>query len=114
MSATQFKPGQSGNPGGRPSVTREVRALAQEHSATAVRTLVELMTTSADERVRLAAATAVLDRGVHRVATSIEEPDDREPVYAREREELRQLKSDPKVHDALLLVAEAQAKIRFG
>ena len=31
-----FKPGQSGNPGGRPVVAREVKSLAMQHTAEAI------------------------------------------------------------------------------
>jgi hypothetical protein len=56
-----FKPGQCGNPGGRPKIVDEIKALAREHGPEAFRKVVRLMT-SADERVVLAAANSVLDR----------------------------------------------------
>lgn len=52
-------PGQSGNPGGRP---KGIAAIAREHTDKAVQVLVEGME-SADERVKLAAAKEILDRG---------------------------------------------------
>jgi hypothetical protein len=61
----QFKPGQTGNPGGRPRVVWEVRALAQQHAPAAIQRLVTLMT-SEDERVSVAAAQALLDRALGR------------------------------------------------
>jgi hypothetical protein len=57
-----FEKGQSGNPGGRPKVEGEIRALAQEHGPEALKRLVQLMK-SKNERVAVAAAQAVLDRG---------------------------------------------------
>ena len=60
--ATRFKPGQSGNPAGRAKAEGEVRALAQEHGPAALQRLVDLMR-SRNERVAVAAAQAVLDRG---------------------------------------------------
>jgi hypothetical protein len=62
----QFKPGHSGNPGGRPRIAWEVRALAQQHAPDAIRVLVALMKGSEDERVRVAAASTVLDRALGR------------------------------------------------
>lgn len=60
----QWKPGQSGNPGGRPAVIREVRDIARGHTATAMDTLVAIMTNSeAPPAARVAAAAHVLDRG---------------------------------------------------
>lgn len=54
----------SGNPGGRPKVVGLVKEAAQRHSLGAIETLHALMTGSADDRVRLGAAQALLDRGV--------------------------------------------------
>jgi hypothetical protein len=62
-----WKPGQSGNPGGRPAVVREVRELAQKHSAEAIETLVKIMQNEkAPLNTRAAAAGAILDRAVGR------------------------------------------------
>jgi hypothetical protein len=54
-----FKPGQSGNPGGRP---KGIAAKAREHTDRAVEVLVEGMEDD-DHKVRIAAAREVLDRG---------------------------------------------------
>lgn len=57
-----FQPGQSGNPGGRPAVAKEVRDAARAHTEAALAVLVEAM--NADSvRDRIAAANAILDRG---------------------------------------------------
>lgn len=61
--ATSFKPGQSGNPGGRPKAVAVVRDLAREHTETAITALVEIMTTGESAAARVAAAQAILDRG---------------------------------------------------
>jgi hypothetical protein len=60
LEAAQFKPGQSGNPGGRPSQTA-LRAALKPHEATAIQALVDCLS-SEDEKVKLAAAREVLDR----------------------------------------------------
>ena len=58
----KVRPGCSGNPGGRPASSEQVRDLAQQQGAEAIQRLVELMR-SKDERVSLAACNALLDRG---------------------------------------------------
>jgi len=54
-----FKPGQSGNPGGRP---KGIAAIARQHTDKAVDVLVAAMDED-DPRVRVAAAKEILDRG---------------------------------------------------
>ena len=59
----QFTKGQSGNPGGRPRDEQKVAELARSYTTEAIETLVELMRSGNDERVRGTAAQALLDRG---------------------------------------------------
>ena len=59
---TRFKPGQSGNPGGRPRGEHRVRELAQQYTAEALETLVQVMHNGRPSE-RVAAAVAILDRG---------------------------------------------------
>ena len=59
----QFRPGKSGNPGGRPKDEHRVSELARSYTAEAIDTLVDLMRYGKDERVRGTAAQALLDRG---------------------------------------------------
>jgi HEAT repeat protein len=54
-----FKPGVSGNPGGR---AKGIAALAREHTDRAIDVLAKGLD-SDDERIRLAAANSLLDRG---------------------------------------------------
>lgn len=67
-----WKPGQSGNPSGRPKVAAEVRALARQYGAEALAKLVALMRHAPDERVQLAAARELLNRGYGKVPQSVE------------------------------------------
>ena len=69
---TAWKPGQSGNPGGRPKEVAEVKALARQHCEEAIQTLVTLMQSAKVERTRLAAASELLDRGYGRPTVALD------------------------------------------
>ena len=60
-------PGQSANPGGRPGVPEVIKATLRQLSPRAVERLGELLD-SEDERIRLEAAKAILDRHLGRPA----------------------------------------------
>jgi hypothetical protein len=58
-----FRKGLSGNPGGRPKAPREVEAIAREHSAGAIATLVQISSDgTAPPAVLVTAANSLLDR----------------------------------------------------
>jgi hypothetical protein len=61
-----FKPGQSGNPGGRPKAKladgRTLSDLAKEHTVEALEALVKVLKNSESDAAIVSAATAVLDR----------------------------------------------------
>ena len=59
----RFLSGHSGNAGGRPKDEHKVAELARSFTTEAIDTLVELMRSGKDERVRGTAAQALLDRG---------------------------------------------------
>jgi type IV pilus biogenesis protein CpaD/CtpE len=63
-----FAPGQSGNPGGRSKESARIKALASSYAETAIRKLVKIMEESPDEKNALAAANALLDRGIGKPA----------------------------------------------
>lgn len=56
-----WKPGQSGNPGGRPKEEKEVLALARERSKEAIERLVLIMQ-GPNDKLAMMAAQAILDR----------------------------------------------------
>ena len=63
-----FTKGKSGNPGGRPKKDHEAAArvaeLARKHCPRAIGILVDIMKHGEKEATRLAAAMAILDRGI--------------------------------------------------
>ena len=61
--ATQWKPGQSGNPSGRPRDVHRIVELARTHTVEAIETLVAIMRAGRPDAVRVAAAEALLARG---------------------------------------------------
>ena len=66
-----FKKGQSGNPGGRIGVPKEVRELARTHTEAAINRLAFWMQ-SEDPRASVAACNALLDRGYGKPVAPIE------------------------------------------
>ena len=67
----RFKPGQSGNPGGRPKDVGPIKELAKQHTEEAILTLVKGLNFKG-ERARIAAAEALLDRGWGKPSQHIE------------------------------------------
>ena len=70
-----YKPGQSGNPRGRPKWAKDgldVRDLARKHTDFAMGVLVDVATNGKHENARVAAAQALLDRGWGKPPQSVE------------------------------------------
>jgi hypothetical protein len=67
-----FKSGQSGNPGGRPAVSAELRALARERTPEAMKVLTDIMMDpKAPAAARVAACRELFDRGYGRAESSV-------------------------------------------
>lgn len=68
---TKFKPGKSGNPGGRPKWVSESKELCGARTPEAIERLVYWMR-SEDPRASVSAANAILDRALGKPAQAIE------------------------------------------
>jgi hypothetical protein len=66
-----FKPGESGNPGGRPKECSEVKELARQYGPEAINKLLALMR-GEDARVAKAAADSILDRAYGKPGQSVD------------------------------------------
>ena len=69
-----FRKGTSGNPGGRPAISAQVRLRAQQLTPKAIEKIIELMD-SDDERVALMACKEILDRAYGKVGQASKEDD---------------------------------------
>jgi hypothetical protein len=67
-----FKPGASGNPGGRPIATTAVTAEAKRFAIEMIHGLVKLARTAENESVRKAAMDSVLDRALGKPAQALD------------------------------------------
>ena len=63
MAKKLFEKGRSGNPGGRPKVSYDLKALAQRHSRTAFAVILRIMRDKENPDLALKAANIVLERG---------------------------------------------------
>ncbi len=69
----KWKPGQSGNPTGLSRRHNDIEALAREHGPEAIETVAAIMRdVTSNPSVRLAAATALLDRGFGRPKQTVD------------------------------------------
>ena len=68
-----FKPGQSGNPGGRPKALKDIQAAARKYCGEAIQTLARIARDpEAPEAAQIAASTALLDRGYGKALQTID------------------------------------------
>ena len=92
----QFKPGQSGNPGGRPKGYGEVRELARQHTEKAIDVLVGIMyDEKAPASARQAAAEALLNRGWGKPETTVNVGGNVGSTWLDVMRELNQKRAEP-------------------
>jgi hypothetical protein len=78
----KFRPGQSGNPGGRPKTTALLRHLAQDQVEANVRALVEIRDNKrASASARIAAVRELFDRGFGKAIQAVDGKADLLPVH---------------------------------
>jgi hypothetical protein len=99
-----FKPGKSGNPGGRPKLPPEIvelRALCRQHTREAVESIIRVMNSKkAAPGARVTAASEILDRGWGRATATVENIisgslTTQAPDYEKMRAELRAKYGEP-------------------
>ncbi len=88
-----FAKGFSGNPFGRPKASTLVRDAARAMTTDAMNVLKAALS-SDDERIRIAAANAILDRGYGKPGQSVESDDGDETLDQLSNEELRKMADD--------------------
>ena len=90
---TSFRPGHSGNPSGRPKQSVQLKELAREQTAKAIKTLVDVMDNSDRDAARVRAAEILLDRAWGRAPQAMElsGPDGGPIEWKKASEELNSL-----------------------
>lgn len=85
MANPGWQKGVSGNPGGRAKADHRIKELAKERTELALNTLAEIAESGKNEGARVAAATALLDRGWGKPAQAIIGGDEDDPAVKFEK-----------------------------
>lgn len=67
-----FKPGESGNPGGRPKKDTTIVDLCRAAAPEAIAEIIRLSKHSSDEKIKVQACREILDRGYGKAAQAVE------------------------------------------
>ena len=89
-----FKPGHSGNPGGRPKQAKNVTALARQRTVDAIATLVDVMLHGKNESARVRSAEVLLMRAWGPPTQETESPDGHVQITVRYENDWRAKLSD--------------------
>lgn len=72
QSGAGFKPGQSGNPSGRPKTPQEFKDIVKANTVDAIKKVLYLMNNADKEDIQLKAAQEILDRGLGKATQVID------------------------------------------
>ena len=92
----KWKKGQSGNPKGGSKLSRQLRKVAKVHCPEALDVCLDLMRNAENERVRLAAASEILNRGMGK-PTAHQSKEVKHRVGSSYIEALKEINSRPKI-----------------
>ena len=85
-----IKPGQVLNPGGRPKLDEEYKALVKANTVAAMQVVISLLSSDRED-IKLKAAQEIIDRAYGKAAQPIVGSDDHDPINMRVKQDLTRL-----------------------